>query len=254
VCCPPLVYENLVICDVATRCVAFDKATGRLIWQTAGGGGWNGAAPVVADLGGTLSMLHGTGRCVELATGRELWSVPYGEMSVATPIVCGNRVFLSPFHGRKLGGHGAAVVQSDAGKPKVVWNNQDIQGLCLTGVLWQGYLYVPDRDNLSIAGETGRKMNLTCIQFDTGRVMWIRRPIPWPTPLIVGGKLLIQTLYGELILADASPEGYQEHGRVRVLRGRCWTTPAVVGGKLYCRNNRGDVVCLRTGGSLAIAP
>ena len=245
VCCPPLVHQNMVICDVATRCVALDKASGTEIWRTAGGGGWNGAAPMIARFGGRTCMLHGTGRCVDVATGRERWRVPYGEMSVATPIVSGDRVFLSPFHGRKLGGRGCALIRSDGGPPTVVWNNDQVEGLCGTGVLWQGHLYAPDRDDLSIAGETGRKMNLKCIELATGELKWVERPIPWPTPIIAGGRLLIQTLYGELILAQASPEAYKERGRLRVLRGRCWTVPALADGKLYCRNNRGDVVCLR---------
>jgi len=248
VCCAPLVYEDTLICDVGTRCVALDKTTGRQLWQTAGGGGWNGAAPVIARLGHKTCVIHGTGRCLDLVDGRELWHVPYGEWSVATPIVWEDKVFLSPFHGRNLGGHGCAVVQVKDGQPSVLWNTDEMEGLCLTAVLWKGYLYAPDRDDLSIAGESGRKMNLKCIDFHTGEVKWVHRPIPWPTPIVVGGKLLIQTLRGELILADASPEGYREYGRAQGASGRCWTVPAVADGRLFCRNNRGDLVCFQISG------
>ena len=244
VCCPVLVYGDMVICDVATACLAFDKGSGREIWRTAGGGGWNGAAPVVARCEGRGCVVHGTGRCVDLADGKELWRVPYGEMSAATPVISGNRVFLSPFHGRNLGGHGCALIRVQDGRPQVVWNNDEVEGLCLTAVLHKGYLYAPDRDELAISGESGRKMNVKCIELETGKVRWVQRPIAWPTMIVAGDKLLIQTLSGELILAEASPQGYREHGRVEVPPGRSWTVPALADGRLYCRNNRGLIVCL----------
>ena len=248
VCAPLLLYENMLVCDVAVNCIAYDKVSGRQLWRTRGSGGWNGAAPVAARFGDRLCIVHGTGRCLDAATGRELWSVPYGEMSVATPVVVGNKVFLAPFHGRNYGGAECAVVQSDGGPPSVVWKNEEVQGLCLTAVHYQGYLYAPDRDDLSLAGESGKKMNLKCLDFRTGEVRWVQRPIAWPTCIVAGGKLLIQTLTGELILADASPEAYREHGRANLLTGRFWTVPALADGKLHCRNNNGRLVTFRIGG------
>ena len=251
VCCAPLLHDNVVICDVATRCVALNKATGEEIWRSDGGGGWNGAAPIIADFGGTTCLVHGAGRCLDAAAGRELWKAPYGEMSVATPVVSGDKVFLSPFHGRELRGkpcgQGCAVVQGTDRQVSVVWNNDEVHSLCSAAVLWKGRLYAADRDDLTLAGESGRKMNLKCIDFNTGEVKWTERPIPWPSLVVADGKLLIQMLHGELILAEASPEGYKEYGRAKVVTGRCWTTPALADGKLYCRNNRGDVVCLWVG-------
>jgi outer membrane protein assembly factor BamB len=256
VCCPVLIHDEVVICDVATACRAFDKETGREIWRTAGGGGWNGAAPVVARFEGKTCVVHGTGRCVDLADGKELWRVPYGEMSVATPVISGKQVFLSPFHGRNLGGQGCALIRVHDARPQVVWNNDEVEGLCLTAVLHQGYLYAPDRDELAISGESGRKMNVKCIELETGKVRWVQRPIAWPTIIVAADKLLIQTLTGELILAEASPERYREYGRMSALPGRSWTVPALADGRLYCRNNRGLIVCLDVrggGGKLATA-
>ena len=72
-----------------------------------------------------------------------------------------------------------------------------------------------DRDNSSLVGETGRRICVNCIDFTNGQVQWVHRPVPWPTFVVAGDKLLIQTLGGELILAAASPEGYREYGRQR---------------------------------------
>lgn len=249
VCAPVLLHENMLVVDVAVQCIAYDKTSGRELWRTSGSGGWNGAAPVAARFGQRLCIVHGTGRCLDAATGRQLWSVPYGEMSVATPVVVGDKVFLAPFHGRNYGGAECAVVQSDGTSVSVVWKNEEVQGLCLTAVHYQGYLYAPDRDDLSLAGESGQKMNIKCIDFQTGQVRWVQRPIPWPNCIIAGGKLLIQTLSGELILADASPEAYREHGRAKLLAGRFWTVPALADGRLFCRNNNGRLVAFRVGGA-----
>lgn len=245
VCAAVLVDEEMVVIDVAVHCIAYDKRTGRELWRTRGSGGWNGAAPTVMQVGEQRYIIHGTGRCLDAATGRTLWEVPYGEMSVLTPVVVGNRVFLAPFHGRNYGGGDCAVVEFDGLRPRVLWSNEEVQGLCCTAVYYKGYLYAPDRDDLSIAGESGHKMNIKCIDFETGQVRWVQRPFSWPSCIVAGGKLLIQTLYGELILADASPEAYRELGRVRLLHGRFWTLPALADGHLYCRNNNGRLTAFR---------
>ncbi|MCS7236706.1 MAG: PQQ-like beta-propeller repeat protein [Thermoguttaceae bacterium] len=247
VCAPVYVDDKMVVVDVAVHCLAYDKVTGRELWRTRGSGGWNGAAPVGAIVNGRRYIIHGTGRCLEADTGRELWVLPYGEMSVLTPVVVGNRVFLAPFHGRNYGGAECVVAEFDGGSPRIVWKNEEVQGLCSTAVYYRGYLYAPDRDDLSIAGESGQRMNLKCLDFNTGQVRWVHRPLAWPSCIIAGGKLLIQTLHGELILAEASPEAYREYGRVRMLSGRFWTVPALADGRLFCRNNAGRLTAFWVG-------
>jgi len=247
ICCPVTLFEQIVICDVACNLVAMDKTTGRELWRAAGGRGWNGAAPVVARLDSRLCVLYGTGTCVDAADGRFLWSVPYGEMSVATPVVVGERIFLAPFHGRNYGGKECALIGVAGGRPEVLWKNDEVQGLCLSAVAWGGYLYSPDRDDLTLAGESGRRMNVKCIELESGRVRWTWRPISWPSLLVVGGKLLIQTQDGEVILADVSPTGHKELGRFQAIERRCWTNPAVADGLLLVRNNKGDLACWQVG-------
>jgi outer membrane protein assembly factor BamB len=248
ICCPVTLWGRMVIVDVSSTIVAMEKTTGKELWRGRGGGGWNGAAPVVVRLGDKSYVLHGTGRCLDAADGRLLWSVPYGEWSVATPVVLGDRFFLAPFHGRNLGGAECAVVQIGPERPAVVWKNDEVQGLCLSAVASSGLLFAPDRDDVSIAGESGQKMNLKCMDFHTGEVKWVQRPIPWPSTIVAGDKLVIQTREGDVILAEASAAAYKELGRVRAVAGRCWTLPALADGRLYCRNNKGDLVGLQVNG------
>jgi acyl dehydratase len=64
----------------------------------------------------------------------------------------------------------------------------------------------------------------------------------------VGGKLLILTGMGQLVLAEASPAGYKELGSAQVIEGRAFTAPAFANGRVFVRNTRGDVVCLEFSG------
>ena len=55
--------------------------------------------------------------------------------------------------------------------------------------------------------------------------------------------MIIITEYGALVLAKASPEGYREAAKARVVKGTCYTAPTLAGGKLYVRSNK-EMVCI----------
>ena len=59
----------------------------------------------------------------------------------------------------------------------------------------------------------------------------------------MGGKLLVLTEMGDLVLVQASPDGYKELGSAHVIEGRAFTAPVFANGKVYARNTKGDVVC-----------
>ena len=62
--------------------------------------------------------------------------------------------------------------------------------------------------------------------------------------MIAGGKLVVLSSTGELVIAEASPAGFKPLSRARVLGGRCWVNPVLANGRIYCKNNKGDLVCL----------
>jgi hypothetical protein len=49
---------------------------------------------------------------------------------------------------------------------------------------------------------------------------------------------------GELLVAEASPKGFKELARAKVLDGKCWTMPVVANGRAYCRSQAGELVCV----------
>ncbi|MCH8192740.1 MAG: hypothetical protein IIA65_01835 [Planctomycetes bacterium] len=64
---------------------------------------------------------------------------------------------------------------------------------------------------------------------------------------------------GMLFIAKATPFGYQEIARARVLsrgddsreaKGKCWTAPVLCRGMMYCRNDKGEIVCINMKGPM----
>jgi hypothetical protein len=61
-------------------------------------------------------------------------------------------------------------------------------------------------------------------------------------------KLIVLGETGDLIVVEATPSGYRELSRKKVLGDRCWVQPALANGVIYCRNNAGELVALAAGG------
>jgi hypothetical protein len=104
-------------------------------------------------------------------------------------------------------------------------------------VLYEGHLYGFDGNNIGGQG-------LKCVEFATGKVAWTAADPTWGNLMLADGKLIIVTQSGELIVAKASPEKYEELARAHPLAGTCWTAPVLSDGRLYLRNTRGDLVGL----------
>ena len=49
--------------------------------------------------------------------------------------------------------------------------------------------------------------------------------------ILAGDRLPVLSENGDIILADAAPQGYREIARKKLLGGRCWVQPALANGK-----------------------
>jgi hypothetical protein len=58
--------------------------------------------------------------------------------------------------------------------------------------------------------------------------------------MIADGKLLILTIKGELIVAEASTEKWNPISRAKVVDGWCYSPPVLANGRIYCRNSGDD--------------
>ena len=160
--------------------------------------------------------------------GRLLWSydrVSNGTANIATPIVRGNRVFLSSDYGT-----GAALLEltpSDGGVSATeVYFTREMRNHHASSVLVGDHLY----------GFSSHI--LTAMHFDSGKVAWRDRSVGKGSVIYADERLYLLSEGGVVGLAEPTPEGYREHGRFQIETGRLptWAHPVVSGGRLYMRD------------------
>jgi outer membrane protein assembly factor BamB len=172
---------------------------------------------------------------VDIQTGQQLWSERWltsFNCNAADPIVHDGKMFLSSGYNR-----GAALFDLAGGKPKLIWKRKEMKNQIHTSILFEDHLYGIDGDM-----EAGAR--LKCMDWATGDVVWSVEDLRPGGLTIAGGKLLLLTESGELIVAAAEPNGWAPAGRFRVLTGKSWTAPVLSAGRIFCRSIEGQVVCL----------
>jgi hypothetical protein len=105
-------------------------------------------------------------------------------------------------------------------------------------VLVHGYLYGANGGN----GETPA---LVCLNFETGKLMWEDRKAGKGSIAYADGRLYYRNEGGPMILVEANPEKYVEHGRFNQpdrSKANAWAHPAIANGKLYLRD-QGVLFC-----------
>ena len=214
--------------------VAFDAASGKTLW-TATSDEPSYSAPIVADIGGqhTGVFFTRTGLvAVDPATGKVLYQYRWrarqaASVNAATPIVTGDRIFLSASYGT-----GAVLLQVANNAVKPIWSgDESMSNHYSTSVLKDGYLY--GFDGRQEFGQT-----LRCVELATGKVMWNVDGFGAGTLLIAGDTLVITRESGELALAPASPKAFRFNARAALIQGVVRAYPALANGRYYVRNDR----------------
>ena len=180
---------------------------------------------------------------VDAADGREVWTTerrqPIG-VNAPDPVVDGTKVFVTA--GRAFGG----AVFDVTGATAPLWEQVGLSSHWHTSVLVGGFLYGPDGNNSEGAGRS--PTSLRCLDWKTGAIRWTESKLGFNGLIAVGGKLLVLTEVGDLVLAEASPQSYRELGSAHVIDGRAFTAPSFANGRAFVRNVRGDVVSLDLSG------
>jgi outer membrane protein assembly factor BamB len=235
----PLVEGKLLILDVGARggsTIALDKTTGQVVWKS-GEDDAGYATPIAADIAGKRTIVlfkaaHLVG--LEAASGRELWRQAWKtsyDVNAATPLVIGNRIFVSSGYGR-----GAGLFEVGGSAVTERWQNKNLKAHVNSPVIWQGAIY-------GIDGNASPKSPLVCLDLATGKVKWEEKT-GGGALILAAGKLVILSEAGELIIGDATPNGFQPTLRQQVLGKRCWVQPTFANGRIFCRNNNGDLAVL----------
>lgn len=220
--------------------VALDKYTGRLRWQA---DELNEVAHYSSIVKGEF---HGRPQYVQLLVsrlvglapedGRLLWQVDWsGRVAVIpTPLIHDGKVFATS-------GYGAGCTLVDVGadnEPTPLYDERTMKlmknhhgGVILFGDHLYGH-----SDNVG----------WLCMEFATGKQIWRERSALGKGAIgyADGRFYCLSEDDGEVVLIDASPDGWQEHGRftlapqtqIRSDRGKIWVHPVIVGGKLLLRD------------------
>ncbi len=146
-----------------------------------------------------------------------------------------DRVFVSTGYQR-----GCMLLKWKTDQFDVVYENKDMSNHMNNSVHWNGYLYGFDGN-----AHRGRTTRFVCMNAETGEEQWSRIGLGCGALLVADGKLLILGENGDLVVAHASSDSYQEISRLQeVVPYRCWTVPVLSGGRVYCRNDVGDLSCV----------
>lgn len=238
----PLIAGDLVILDTGAdgnSTVALDKTSGRRVWGH--GDDLAGySTPIPFEHAGKVGVLVFKARAMvahDLATGLELWRIgwkTYYDCNASSPTVVGDKLFISTGYGGR--GARGALFQLQPGEPRQIWLNQDLETKMNSAVVYESHVYC-------ISERSGGQ--LMCFDLRDGAIVWAEPSFArYGTFMIADGKLVILDEKGELVIADATPAGYQEKARTKLLNGRCWVMPVLANGRLYAKNNTGGMVCL----------
>src|SRR2546425_5510248 len=216
---------------------ALDKATGKVIWQSKEfTDPAHYSSAIVGEHAGTrqyiqLTEQHVAG--VSANDGKLLWksAVPGRTAVVPTPILHDGCVYVTAGYGVgcKLVKLGAENQVSDVYDSKAMKNHHG--GVVLVGDYLYGY---------------SDGSGWLCQEFKSGKEVWSEKKALGKGALGFADGLLycLDENSGTVVLAEASPTGWKEHGRlkldpqskIRDSQGRFWTHPVISNGKLYLRD------------------
>jgi outer membrane protein assembly factor BamB len=247
----PLVDGKKLICIVGgegSTVVAFDKDTGKELWQalTAIEPGY--CPPMIYEAGGKRQLVIWHGESVnglDPENGEVYWTQPaptYQGMSIATPRKSGDSLFVSAYPDTSV------MLRLDPDRPAatVAWRGDKKNGLYCTfstPFFEEGHLY-----GIQSGGF------LACVNAETGERLWQSmdpvggRPAGSVECFLVknGDRFFLFTEKGDLIIARLSPKGYEEISRAHLLdptstgfgRDVLWSHPAFANRNIYLRNDK----------------
>jgi len=247
--CPLIDGDRVILAPSGSSLmIAVDLATGKVLWKTPNPRDWKMTHVSITpmEIAGRKTYVYCGHRGVAgiaADDGSLLWETPDWKISIATvssPVpVPGNRIFLS-------GGYEAGSMMLEvAGKDgkfeaKTLFKlDADTFGATQqTPIFYQDHLY-----GVRPNGE------LVCLDLQ-GKVLWASgtgHRFGLGPFIVADGKILVMNDDGELTMAKATPEGYQQLAHAKVLDGHdAWGPMAIAGSRLIVRDLT-RMVCLDLG-------
>lgn len=238
----PLVDGDLVVCSPGGgdgTLAALNKKTGAVVWRSKD---FKDSAcyssPIMAQVGGVKQYIQMTGEGVGGVSAKDgslIWRYPrqHKTAAIPTPIFADNQVYITAGYGV-----GCSLVKLDPKNDKVeideVYFNKTLVnhhgGVVKVGDYLYGY------------SDSG---GWTCQEFKTGKAVWQDKKLGKGSITYADGMLYCYAEGdGTCVLIEASPKGWQEHGRFKIpeqttkrsKQGKIWTHPVICDGRLYLRD------------------
>ena len=238
---PYILGDQLIL--EAGRVASYNKATGVKFWQSDKHAAGYGSVTAFKSQGDWLiASLDCEGlRVLKAKDGAKVayapWNSPYKTNST-TPIVLPSQSKTPLIYVSTGYNIGCGLFRLDDGELELVYSNREMKNHFNNSILFEGHLYGVDGNS-----NHSRVVQLKCMDSMTGKVLWEQRGFGCGSLLVADGKLLILSDSGELILAEATPKGFQSLARSPFLDGKCWTVPAILHRRIYGRNAAGKLVC-----------
>lgn len=251
----PLLYRDKVIIAPMSENVglaALDRETGKTLWRSEGIGDGSYASPIlrrVAGVEGIVFITKGQLSFIDPDTGKLLWSYGGYECRIPIPfatVIGDDRIFVTA-------GYGAGSVMIKVRKTgdgfgiTELFRLKDHGSQIHPALFYEGFLYANFNTNENLSKNPD---GLVCLDLD-GNMRWQTGGSPnfeRGNLIIADGMILIlDGSTGHLTLAQASPKGYKELARAKVLDGKgkeIWAPLALSAGRLIVRDQN-QMKCLR---------
>ena len=231
---PLIVGENLIINPGAAKAslAGLDRRTGRLVWKTAGNAPAY-ASFIGATLGGRTQVVGYDATTLggwDPATGRRLWTLtpPHeGDFNVPTPVVWdGKLVVATENNGTRLYG----FEKDGAIQPAPLASQSDLSPDTVSPLVMDNMVY-------------GYRGDFWCLDLKSGlKTVW-KAADPgmgeYVSLIGSGGRILVATHHGELLLLDATAGKFRVLSRLRVFgeESEIYSHPALAGSRLFLRDS-----------------
>lgn len=215
---------------------ALDRLTGKILWQSKDfQEPAQYASPIVVDHAGQRQVIQLTMQSMvglRVSDGKLLWRTDFpGRVAVIpTPIYRDGQVYVTAGYsaGSKAVRLSATQQVATVYENKVMKNHHG--GVILVGQHLYGH---------------SDGAGWICQDFRTGREIWSERnKLGKGAIACADGQLYLLSEEGDVVLIDASPTGWKEHGRFRLEpqttqrspQGRIWVHPVISHGRMYLRD------------------
>jgi outer membrane protein assembly factor BamB len=235
----PLIDGDVLVCTPGGKTAtlaALNKKTGETLWKSAvpEGDEPGYASAIAVDAGGVkqyVQLLQKGLVGVDAKSGKFLWrfdKIAGGPANIPTPVAHDGYIYGATAYG------GGGLVKLKAEKDEVtaeqVYAEKTLPN-CIGGSVRVGdFLY----------GCTAKE--LLCVEFATGSIRWHDKGVGPGSVFFADGCLYVHGENGDVLLVEATPDGYREKGRFtppdQPKRGitKAWAYPVVANGRLYIRD------------------